>query len=89
MKFFEIHYPYYALLKAESKEEALKLYVEAVCDDDGSLKEELKEVERDYALATYGRFSKTEDGKYIPISHVLEDFKNNEQMVLLIDSTLL
>jgi hypothetical protein len=88
MKFFEVHYPYYALLKAESKEEALKLYVEAVCDDDGSLSEELKEVERDYALAMYSR-AKSEDGKYIPVSLVIEDVQNDEYKVLLIDGALL
>jgi hypothetical protein len=88
MKFYEVHYPYYSLLKAKTKEEALKLYVEAVCDDDGSLSQELKEVERDYALAMYSR-AKTEDGKEIPIPVVLEDFQDDESKVLLIDSTLL
>ncbi|QSB48788.1 hypothetical protein [Parageobacillus toebii] len=88
MKFYEVHYPYYALLKAETKEEALKLYIDAVCDDDGSLSQELKEVERDYALAMYSR-AKTEDGKDIPIPVILEDFQDDESKVLLIDSTLL
>jgi hypothetical protein len=88
MKFYEIHYPYYALLKAESKEEALKLYVEAVCDDDGTLSQELKEVERDYALVMYSR-AKTEDGKYIPAPLVLKDVREDESKVLLIDGALL
>ncbi|MEC3611989.1 hypothetical protein P9181_11625 [Bacillus velezensis] len=34
MKFYEIHDPYYALLKAEDKAEAEKIYIENVADTD-------------------------------------------------------
>lgn len=88
MKFYEVHYPYYALLKANDKEEAMQLYTECVADDNGSLHEEIEEVERDYALAIYGRFSKTENGEFIPISEVIKDIKNDKSMVLLIDGCL-
>lgn len=88
MKFYEVHYPYYALLKAKTPGEAIKLYVSGVCEDDGSLGEEIKEVDRDYALALYARFSKAEDGKHIPISQAIENFQSDEPMVLLIDWAL-
>jgi hypothetical protein len=86
MKFFEIHYPYYALIKAKSINEAINLYVEFVADDD-ALEDEIKEVDRDYALAKYSRGT-SEDGKDIPLKEVLEDFGNDDSMVLLIDSAL-
>jgi len=88
MKFYEAYYPYYALLKANNKEEAMQLYTECVADDDGSLHEEIEEVERDYALAMYSR-AKTEDGKEVPISEILNDFQSSEAIVLLIDPSLL
>lgn len=88
MKFFEVYYPYYVLLKARDKEEAMQLYTERVADDNGSLHEEIEEVERDYALAIYGRFSQSEDGEFIPISEVIKDIKNDKSMVLLIDGCL-
>jgi hypothetical protein len=88
MKFYEVHYPYYALLKANDKEEAMQLYTECVADNDGSLYEEIKEVDHDYVLALYGRFSKDENGKFIPISNVIEDIKNDKPTVLLIDGCL-
>lgn len=88
MKFYEVHYPYYALLKANDKKEAIQLYIKDVADDDGSLYEEIKEVERDYALAIYSR-AKTEDGEEVLISEILNDFQSNEPMILLIDGALI
>ncbi|WP_262417703.1 hypothetical protein [Bacillus sp. YC2] len=56
MKFYEINNPYYALLKAEDKAEAEKIYIENVADTDdydNFQDEEIREVERDYALIMY------------------------------------
>lgn len=88
MKFYEVHYPYYALLKANDKEEAMQLYTECVADDDGTLHEEIEEVERDYALVKFSR-GRSEDKKEIPIIEVLSNFQSNEPMVLLIDGALM
>ncbi|MEK4883460.1 hypothetical protein NST12_16675 [Bacillus sp. FSL W8-1127] len=87
MKYFETYYPYYALVKDENKEDAMKTYVKFVADDDGTLHLEMKEVERDYALAKYSR-GLSEDGKEIPISEILDDFQSEESSVLLIDPAL-
>jgi hypothetical protein len=88
MKFFEVHYPYYALIKAKSVDEAINLYVEGVADDDGTLKDEIKEVDRDYALVRFSQ-GKTEDKKEVPIAKILTDFQSDESKILLIDGALL
>lgn len=49
MKFFEVSDPYYALIKANTKEKAMNLYTEEVADDDGELSEEMTEVGKVYA----------------------------------------
>ncbi|WP_289136312.1 hypothetical protein [uncultured Brevibacillus sp.] len=87
MKFFEIHSPYYALLKAKTQEEAIAKYAEQVADDDGTLHEEIKEVDRDYALVSFSRGA-TEDKEEVPISEILKDFQSEGSSVLLIDSGL-
>jgi len=87
MKYFEVYDPYYALIKAENKEAARDEYVANVADDDGTLIDEIKEVDRDYALVKYSR-GKDEDGKLIPIPEILNDFQSGENLVLLIDPTL-
>ena len=83
MKFFEVNYPYYALIKAKDEDEALDMYVAFVADDDGTLREEIKEVDRDYALIMYGRYS-TED---MSISTLVDDIQDDLPMVLLIGGT--
>ncbi len=49
MKFFEVSDPYYALIKANTKEKEMNLYTEEVADDDGELSEEMTEVGKVYA----------------------------------------
>lgn len=90
MKFFEVHDPYYALIKAPNEAEAIQEYVKSVADDEDSqpLKNEIVEVDRDYAVARYSR-SKSEDGEEVPLGEILEDIKNDETMTLLIDGNLL
>lgn len=88
MKFFEIHSPYYALLKAETKEEAIATYAEFVAEDDGTLHDEIKEVDRDYALVSFSRGA-TEDKTIVPIPEILEDFQSEGSSVLLIGSDVL
>jgi hypothetical protein len=88
MKFFETHDPYYALIKAENQAEAIKIYTEYVADDDGTLNEEIREVDRDYALVRFAR-SKSEDGDFESVPHALEKFRREKSEVLLIDSGLL
>ena len=88
MKFFEVCDPYYALIKANTKERALKLYTEAVADDDGHLSDEIKEVGMLYAAVKHSR-TVTEDQELSPISDVLEELQSDEERVLIIDGSLL
>lgn len=88
MKFFEVHDPYYALIKAETKNDARCKYVDTVADDEGMLIEKIEEVDRDYAVALYSR-TKSEDGKVVPLVEILEDIKSNEAKVLIVDGALL
>ncbi len=88
MKYFEIHDPYYALIKAENQDEAIKIYTEYVADDDGTLNEEIREVDRDYALVIFAR-SESEDGDFAPVPETLDNFRREKSEVLLIDSGVL
>lgn len=89
-KYFEVSEPYYALIKADSGEEAEKLYNEFVADTDDyeDFQEELKEADRDYALLRFSR-SRDEDGTLMEINDVLKIFSDDESNVLIIDGSLL
>lgn len=89
MKYFKIQDPYYALIKAENQDEAIRIYTEFVSDDeDGTLHEEIKEIDRDYALIQFAR-SESEDGDFMPVPETLDKFRREKSEVLLIDSGLL
>jgi hypothetical protein len=84
MKYFEINEPYYALIQAESEEKAIEIYIENIADDeDNSLKEEITEIDKCTAFFNYANCV----DEYAPIKRVLEDFENEE--ILLVDSNLL
>lgn len=53
MKFFEVCDLYYVLIKVNIKEKVIKLYIEEVVDDDGKLRDEIKEVGMLYAVVKY------------------------------------
>lgn len=88
MKFYEVHDPYYALLKAENVEAAKEKYIKHVADDDGSLGDEIKEVGRDYALARFAQ-APGENRKLIPVGEVVDSFLCQENEVLIIDGALI
>jgi hypothetical protein len=88
VKYFEISEPYYALISANNFDEALRVYVECVSEDDGTLREELREVDHDYALVKYSR-GVSENGEPQSISELLSEFRNGAAGVLLIDGSLI
>ncbi|MGM0971067.1 MAG: hypothetical protein ACQEWR_21160 [Bacillota bacterium] len=88
MKFYEVHEPYYALIKAKNEENAMTIYTDVVADDDGGLSEEITEVTKTYAAVSYSRVN-GEDNKVIPVKEVLDHLTNEEEMVLIIDGSLL
>ncbi len=88
MKFYEVNEPYYALIKAKNDENAMTIYTDVVADDDGGLSEEITEVTEAYATIIYSRVN-GEDNNVIPVKEVLEHLTNEEEMVLIIDGSLL
>lgn len=91
MNYFEFLEPYYALIKADSGEEAVKKYIEAVAgdeDDFENLLEESKLVPEYYAVARFSR-STDETGKMSDLEEVLEILKSREPHLLLVDGSLI
>lgn len=89
MKFYEVHDPYYALIKAKTKENAMTIYTDVVADDEeGELAENIKEVTGLYAAAKFSRIL-GEDKELIPVEEVLKDLTSEEEMTLIIDGSLL
>ncbi|MCY1093967.1 hypothetical protein [Bacillus safensis] len=88
MKFYETHEPYYALIKARNSKNATEIYTDTVADDDGKLIENMTEVTEAYAAIIYSRVN-GEDNNVIPVKEVLEHLTNEEEMVLIIDGSLL
>ncbi|MGE6627883.1 hypothetical protein [Bacillus pumilus] len=88
MKYYEVFDPYYALIKAYTKEKAMKLYTKDSADDEGDLANELTEVGEIYAAMRYGR-APGEDKNLVPLKEVLKDITSDEEMVLLTDGDLL
>ncbi|MGY4689320.1 hypothetical protein [Salibacterium sp. K-3] len=90
MKYFEISQPYYALLKAENESQAIMKYIEQVADDSENepLCEEIQEVPTDYAVAKFSRAT-GEDRELPPLREVLDELRDGEDSVLLIDGSLL
>ncbi|WP_345808604.1 hypothetical protein [Bacillus pumilus] len=89
MKFYETHEPYYALIKARNIKNATEIYNDTVADDvEGELAENIKEVTGIYAAIIYSRVN-GEDNNVIPVKEVLEHLTNEEEMVLIIDGSLI
>ncbi|MEW4192196.1 hypothetical protein Q0N41_00695 [Bacillus altitudinis] len=88
MKFFKVKDPYIALIKANTKKNAMKIYKEEIADDDGSLSKNMTEVTETYAAVRYSRVN-GEDNNVIPVKEVLEHLTNEEEMLLVIDGSLL
>lgn len=89
MKFYETHKPYYALIKARNIKNATEIYNDNVADDvERELAENIKEVTALYAAIRYSRVN-GEDGKPTPVKEDLEDLTNEEEMVLIIDGSLI
>lgn len=88
MRYFEFNSPYWALFKAETPEQAVEKYIEIVADDNGTLSDEIQEVERDYALVVHARAQSEDGGLVRSIAETLEDFNKPEADILAITSEL-
>ncbi|KDE31580.1 hypothetical protein SFC22_06485 [Bacillus altitudinis] len=88
MKFYEVHDPYYALIKAKTEENAMTIYTDVVADDDGGLSEEITEVTEAYAAIRHSR-TVDADERILSIEKVIEDITNEEEMLLGMDRSLI
>lgn len=87
MKFFKVRDPYYALIKANTKESAIKLYLDEVAADEGDLY--MKEVSAINAAVTYGILLAETDDAEITKVEMIENLEDDEERVLLMDGSLL
>lgn len=90
MKYYEINYPYYALLKAENQEETIKEYTNVVADNDidNPLENEIKEVSHEYALVKFAKEALNKIPFKHPIPFILSDFRDENMKILLMDGSL-
>lgn len=91
MKYYEILYPYYALIQANSEEAAVQEYIYAVAGEQkefDELMEEIKVVPEYYAAAKFSR-GKGEGQEFIDINEVIDTLKIQKTQVLLIDGSLI
>ena len=85
MKYFEVLIPYYALLKAEDKEQALLEYNASVAHLEDI--KDIHEVPEDYALVMFSQVP-SEDKKLLAPKTVLEEFNDANRFVLVWDGAL-
>ena len=82
LKYFEFHNPYYALIQAKSKEDAVNIYGERVTDleeaDMSAIHELTREEAFKHVLEAYG-MDNVQD---------LVDYFNSKEPILLIDDCL-
>ncbi|MFX3616243.1 MAG: hypothetical protein ACE3JK_01765 [Sporolactobacillus sp.] len=85
MRYFEFHEPYYGLIPARTKAEAVNNYVKYVSEDPEL--EYMKEVPREYAFEKFAGVMKDE-GKIVTDEGILKEFEDRENVALLVDGTL-
>lgn len=85
--YFEFRYPYYALIRAKNKKEAIKIYRTEIAEDEKN--EEVKEVAKEYALGKFAVAIYKEDKEEYTLVELIEDFSEAINYVLLIDGELI
>ncbi|UWD95707.1 hypothetical protein NX081_11415 [Bacillus velezensis] len=87
MKFFEVSDPYYSLIKANTKEDAIKTYIEGVADDEGNLNKEIQEVSLEHAVKAYIHRTGFEQGFFFK-DEITNNLKGREEGIVVIDGHL-
>ncbi|MCY9014366.1 hypothetical protein [Bacillus inaquosorum] len=88
MKFFEVSDPYYALIKANTKEKAMKLYTEEVADDEENLSKEMQEVSLEHAVKAYIHRTGFEQGFFFK-DEITNNLKGREEGIVVMEGHLL
>jgi len=86
MNYYEFINPYYALVKAENKDEATNLYIEQVAGEEDDFLELLKECNQVTEKYAKEKFEENTDESEEEIQRY---FVGSESIVLLIDISLL
>ncbi|SFP10225.1 hypothetical protein [Salibacterium halotolerans] len=90
MRYYEIHHPYYAMIKAEDENEAVKEYINSVAGDEGeegSLMKEMDEIDRDTAIIKFS-MAAGEGEEKTAITEKKRHFNDEDYSILLIDGAL-
>ena len=85
LKYFEIHSPYYALIRAENLEKAKEKYITIVCEEDEEEPLIFAEVSKDYALV---KFVLASVGREETVEEILDNFNDSSSCngdIVLID----
>ncbi|MCY8056494.1 hypothetical protein [Bacillus inaquosorum] len=88
MKFFEVCDPYYALIKGYTKEDAMKIYIKEVADDEGDLSKEMQEVSLEHAVKAYIHRTGFEQGYFFK-DEISNNLKDREDGVVVMDGHLM
>lgn len=84
VRFYEVKKPYYALIKAQSLQQANEMYFGLVKIAWGS-EAEIKEVSSDYALALYSYLMVKNKTNNFSIEDMLEQFRKKKNEMLIIN----
>lgn len=88
LKHFLVTEPYFALVRARDKSEAIALYVADVADDiDGEVEDNIEEIDKTHALILFSRSLQGSWKKWTP-EIILGEFEESVSTVLAIDSML-
>lgn len=92
MKFFEIQDPYYAVIAAKDRNECLHIYTETVTDEESFLADPV-EIKSTVAIENLAKAISDETGRKIGLEKASDEvfacIKNDEQCVLVMDSSLI
>jgi hypothetical protein len=89
LNYYEIHDPYYALIKAQSREEAINTYIKEIeVEENENYEYAFIELPKELALLKFGQ-SVDQEGKTMDPEEILELFSSNEPCLLLVDGALL
>lgn len=91
MKYYETNYPYYALIPARCKDDAISLYVEEIADEEdyiGQLEDDMVEITQLEAFIKFAEGVKISDKTdFTTIGSALDVFLDAH--ILLVDGCLL
>lgn len=87
MRYYETKYPYYALIPAKCKDDAISLYIEEIADEEdyiGELRDNMVEITQ---IEAFIKYIKATGEELITVGSTLDRFYNAH--ILLIDKALM